>query len=260
MPWLHAIGTLLSVLRGNKINVWDPDSDLGIIYPGDDEIEAMIQRFPRVLADEARLRGYDPRQVELVYHRDRYDILYCFIIVMIYMFAANSALIQIQFHEPVAHSDIWLWREQKGSKRPPRPAGHVIDAPDAEAPPVMKTNDGSALDDAIWIYNDDYVVASSPRLKSDVIPVITRSWSAQRLNMTVPYDAALAARFEFGSGYMTPLLYRIQCEENLFLGRLNTSWYITAAIAITLITIVVTHVTPALPFSILPPQSRLALP
>jgi hypothetical protein len=32
----------------------------------------MIARFPEVLAGEAKLRGYDPRRVELVYHPHRY--------------------------------------------------------------------------------------------------------------------------------------------------------------------------------------------
>jgi hypothetical protein len=35
----------------------------------------------------------------------------------------NSDLIQTHFLYPEAHGDIWLWREQIGSKRGPRPHG-----------------------------------------------------------------------------------------------------------------------------------------
>jgi hypothetical protein len=52
------IGTLLSVLRDLPIPKWDTDTDLSMIHPGDDELDAMLKRFPQVLASEGKLRGY----------------------------------------------------------------------------------------------------------------------------------------------------------------------------------------------------------
>jgi hypothetical protein len=52
------IGTLLAVLRDLPIPQWDTDTDLSIIYPGDEELQAMLDRFPKILAQEGKRRGY----------------------------------------------------------------------------------------------------------------------------------------------------------------------------------------------------------
>jgi hypothetical protein len=139
--------------------------------------------------------------------------------------------------------------------------GHVIDAPGAEPPPQMVDPNDDTIDveQQTWIYNDDYVVASSPRLKSTVVPVIQHSWEAQGINMTVPVDAHLAARYEFGTNYMRPLLYRIQCEENLFVGRMSGTFYFTTITAAVIMIVVLVRNWHVLP-SLLPPPPRLALP
>jgi hypothetical protein len=141
--------------------------------------------------------------------------------------------------------------------------GHVMDAPGKEPPPLMvdPNDENGDVELKRWLYNDDYSIGSSPRLKSTMVPVVQHQWKAQGINITLPLDPHLAARFEYNSRYMTPLLYRIQCEENLFRGRLSERFYfmiISSALTMIMLLIRKWNELPSLLPP--PPAPRLALP
>jgi hypothetical protein len=102
-----------------------------------------------------------------------------------------------------------------------------MDAPNKDPPPKMvDPNDPKGdVESMVWLYNDDYSIGSSPRLRSTMLPVQNHHWKAQGFNISIPLQPHIAATYEYNSRYMTPLLYRIQCEENLFRGRLSELFY-----------------------------------
>jgi hypothetical protein len=67
--------------------------------------------------------------------------------------------------------------------------------------------------DESWILNDDYTLRITRRKWDEIFPLRTGSWLGR--NVTVPKDAHALCRAEYGEGYTTPRLYRLDCLENM---------------------------------------------
>lgn len=64
-----------------------------------------------------------------------------------------------------------------------------------------------------WIYNEDYTLRITKRKWDEVFPLRSGSWLGK--NVTVPQNSVALCRAEYGEGFMTPRLYRLDCLENI---------------------------------------------
>lgn len=100
-------------------------------------------------------------------------------------------LVQIYFDESLkgSHADIWLYRgevdEDTGTK---------------------------------WLVNDDRTIRGKKLLYDQVLPVRQEPAFFLNVSVTVPRNASYLARAEYGLSYMTPIIMRMECIENVING------------------------------------------
>jgi hypothetical protein len=194
--WLD-FGTLLAAMRGSpSILRWDADSDVSLVHPGDEKLNAIIAAAPQGLD----VRSYPERDSVRIYASQ------------------------------YAWTDIWLWREGKDdlgratlSTPPIHPCKqHTRNMEDifplqSLSWPTRTTADGNG--------NAGADMFPSPISPQDISP------SPQTY---IPRDADRILRDEYGDGYMEPRVARYECFSHLYARRVP-GIYVLGTVAVLLI-------------------------
>lgn len=171
--------TLLNVVRNETYNVWDHDVDLSIEWPPPSERSPLRTSNLDTFMDT--MRKYD-LQVDYLPERQ---------------------LIQFRsMDEPSrdrTHVDIWVWYRKE-----------IVD--------FNEDNDHNNRIQTITILeNLDYSINYQRRIISDIYPLKYTKWLND--NVTIAFNSHTIARKEYGSSYMTPVVYRKNCFHNMYFGR-----------------------------------------
>ncbi|KAL6063096.1 DUF925-domain-containing protein [Balamuthia mandrillaris] len=155
--WVDS-ASLLNVLRNEEINPWDHDVDFAMIYPGDAELDQLIDTFRK------------EQIFNLQYLPERG-------LLQLYPMGLSKG----------PHADILMWYESEND------AGERI------------------------LYSPEYTLHNSEHRRSDILPLKPSEWLG--MPVTIPNEAHRVCREEYGETYMTALVYRLDCLENIIHGR-----------------------------------------